>query len=111
MELPILIKNSKVDYKKTDIQDLIRNVCVHCSKLDELSRLEITTSEQRLTSQTLYVIQDCIQILKHLKDNGYNVDIDFQVHNYELRDYKKAGKVDLSWSEETEAQYKVYNKQ
>ncbi|MDF2504990.1 MAG: hypothetical protein K0R06_2483, partial [Clostridium sp.] len=46
-----------------------------------------------------YVIQDCIQILKYLEDSGYNIDIDFQVHNYKLRKYKRCGKIGLNWME------------
>lgn len=102
MEMPILIKNFKVDYKEANMDDLIRNVCKHCNNLDKLSKEEVTLNEQVLSSQTLYLIQDCIQILKYLKDNEYNIDIDFQVHNYELKDYKKAGKVALSWLEDGE---------
>lgn len=100
MELPILIKNSKVDYENKNLQDLIRNVREHCSRLYELPMGEFTTAEQAISLQTLYLVQDCIQILKHLQDRGYNIDIDFQVHNYELRDYKKAGKISLSWPED-----------
>lgn len=103
MEMPILIKNSKVDYKEANMDDLIRNVRKHCNNLDKLSKEEFTLNEQVLSSQTLYLIQDCIQILKYLKDNEYNIDIDFQVHNYELKDYKKAGKIALSWIEDGEA--------
>lgn len=102
MEIPILIKNSKADYKEENIDDLIRDVCEHCNNLHKLSREEFTTNEQVISSQTLYLIQDCIQILKYLKDKEYNIDIDFQVYNYELRNYKKAGKVDLSWLEDWE---------
>lgn len=100
MELPILINNFKVDYRNVNIQDLIKNMYKHCSKLNELSRREFTTDKQKVSSQTLYLIQDSIQILKNLQDSGYNIDIDFQVHNYEFRDYKKAGKISLNWLEE-----------
>lgn len=102
MELPILSRNSKIDYKKATIEELIKNVCVHCSKLNEFTKVEFEADKQIVSSQTLYVIQDCIQILKHLEDNGYNIDVDFQIHNYELRDCKKSGKVRLSWLEEGE---------
>ncbi|WP_010234428.1 hypothetical protein [Clostridium arbusti] len=102
MEIPILVRNSKVDYRKADIKDLIKNVYTHCSKLDELTKLEFVEDKQLVSSQTLYVIQDCIQILKYLEDSGYNIDIDFQVHNYKLRNYKRCGKIGLTWMENRE---------
>ncbi|AJA48778.1 hypothetical protein CPAST_c27110 [Clostridium pasteurianum DSM 525 = ATCC 6013] len=98
MEIPILKNSFNTKIDEIEFKDLVKNLYSHCNKLDEAGKMEFSENKQKISTETLYIIQDCIQILKQLKDSGYNIDIDFQVHKYKLRKYKKVGTAELKFN-------------
>jgi hypothetical protein len=100
MELPILVKNSKVDYRKASTKDLALAMHEDLIGIDMALIRDSNRISQEIATQALYIIQNSIQLLKHLEDNGYEIDQDIQQHSFKLRDFEKAGKIEFKVVEE-----------